>query len=91
MSLTVRLKPPTNAQYAACSSTTAILIKTSIWLIHSKTFSSSYVSLNFSVRTAPPRYLCSSLVVLILVTENILIVRLDGYVLTTSRVFIVSG
>ena len=41
--LTVCLKPSSNTKYVACGSTTAILIKTSIRLIHSKIFSSSYV------------------------------------------------
>ena len=66
------LKPPTNAQYGACGSTAAVLI-------HSITFSSIQVFLYFSVPTFPPRYLCPSLVILILVPENILFVRGDVY------------
>ena len=82
--VTLCLKPPTNAQYAACGSIAAILIKTSSWLIHSKT-------LNSSVPNVPPRYLYPSLVILILVSENILVARCDAYGLTTSHVFVSSN
>ena len=82
--VTLRLKPPTNAQYAACGSYAAILLRTSSLLIHSITFSFIQVSLNSFAPTASPRYLCPSLVILIL-ARNILFVRCDAYGL--SRCF----
>ena len=47
-------------------------------------------ALNFCVFFRP-RYLCSSLVILILAPENILFVLCDTYGLTTSHVFVCSG